>query len=65
MLIGASLSLSGAAYQSLFKDPLVSPGVLGVTNGAGFGAALGILLGLSSVFIQGLAFIFGTLFLTL
>jgi iron complex transport system permease protein len=59
MLVGSSLSLSGAAYQSLFKDPLVSPWVLGVTNGAGFGAALGILLSLPSVLIQGLAFVFG------
>lgn len=59
MLVGAALTLSGAAYQSLFRDPLVSPGVLGVTSGAGFGAALGILLSLPSFFIQGLAFIFG------
>ncbi|AEF83975.1 HmuU protein [Treponema primitia ZAS-2] len=59
MLVGAALSLSGAAYQSLFKDPLVSPGVLGVTSGAGFGAALGILFSLPSVVIQSFAFIFG------
>jgi iron complex transport system permease protein len=61
MLVGASLSLAGAAYQSLFKDPLVSPGVLGVSSGAGFGAALGILLSLPSFLIQGLAFTFGLL----
>ena len=59
MLVGAALSLSGAAYQSLFRDPLVSPGVLGVTSGAGFGAALGILLSFPSFFIQGMAFAFG------
>ncbi|MDR3160726.1 MAG: iron ABC transporter permease [Spirochaetaceae bacterium] len=59
MLVGAALSLSGAAYQSLFRNPMVSPGVLGVTNGAGFGAALAILLSLPSFFIQGMAFVFG------
>ena len=44
MLVGAGLSLSGAAYQGIFRNPLVSPDVLGVSSGAGFGAVLGILL---------------------
>lgn len=49
MLIGASLSVSGATYQGLFRNPLVSPDVLGVSSGAAFGAVLGILLsGISS-----------------
>lgn len=43
MLIGASLSVAGVAYQGIFKNPLVSPDVLGVSSGAGFGAVLGIL----------------------
>ncbi len=41
-LIGAALSASGAAYQAMFVNPLVSPSVLGVLAGASFGAALGI-----------------------
>ena len=42
--VGAALSASGAAYQGVFRNPLVSPGLLGVSAGAGFGAALAILL---------------------
>ena len=41
-LIGASLSTSGASYQAMFVNPLVSPSLLGVLAGASFGAALGI-----------------------
>ncbi|MEW9054082.1 MAG: iron ABC transporter permease [Neobacillus sp.] len=43
-LVGAGLSISGAALQGTFQNPLVSPDLLGVCAGAGFGAALGILL---------------------
>ncbi len=43
VLIGASLSVSGASYQSMFINPLVSPGILGVLAGASFGAALGMI----------------------
>ncbi|HUB97592.1 MAG TPA: iron ABC transporter permease [Stellaceae bacterium] len=46
MLVGAALSSAGAAYQSLFRNPLVSPDILGVSSGAALGAVLGILLGL-------------------
>lgn len=56
VLVGASLSAAGAAYQSLFRNPLVSPDILGVSTGAGFGAVLGILLGLPVVAIQFLGF---------
>ena len=42
MLVGAGLSVSGAAYQGVFRNPLVSPGLLGVLSGCAFGAALGI-----------------------
>jgi len=45
MLIGAGLSLSGASYQSVFRNPLVSPALLGVLAGAGFGAALSVVTG--------------------
>jgi len=58
-VIGASLSVSGAAYQAVFRNPLVSPGLLGVLSGAGFGAALAIVLGLGAVGLQVLAFVGG------
>ena len=59
ILVGASLSMAGTAFQGIFKNPLVSSDLLGVSNGAGFGAALAILLSGSSVVIQVFAFIFG------
>ena len=43
-LVGAGLSVAGTAYQGMFRNPMVSPDILGASNGAGFGAALGILL---------------------
>jgi iron complex transport system permease protein len=61
MLVGASLALSGAAYQSLFKNPLVSPDILGVSHGAGVGAALALLAGAPSIVVQGGAFGLGVL----
>ena len=59
LLVGAALACAGATYQNLFRNPLVSPGVLGVSAGAGFGAALGIVLGLPGPGIQGMAFLCG------
>ncbi len=44
VLVGAALSISGAAFQGVFQNPLVSPHILGVASGAGFGAALAILV---------------------
>lgn len=44
MLVGSSLSVSGAAFQSMFINPLVSPDLLGVLAGASFGAALGMVV---------------------
>ena len=61
MLIGAALSLSGAAYQSVFKNPLVAPDMLGVSSGACVGASLCILLGVSQAGIQSGAFFGGIL----
>jgi iron complex transport system permease protein len=49
ILVGAALSAAGAAYQGMFKNPLVSPDILGASAGAGFGAALGIFLSFSMV----------------
>jgi len=56
MLVGSALSVSGAAYQGMFRNPMVSPDLLGVSAGAGFGAALGMLLGFNRVSIQLCAF---------
>lgn len=61
MLVGAGLSVAGTAYQGIFGNPLVSPDILGVSSGAGFGAALGILLFTSTFAIQGAALLFGLL----
>lgn len=61
MLVGASLSVSGASYQGMFKNPMVSPDILGASAGAGFGAALGILLSFNSITIQAVSFAFGLL----
>ena len=61
MLAGAGLAAAGAAFQSLFSNPLATPDTLGTANGASFGAALGILLGISYVGIQLSAMFFGIL----
>jgi iron complex transport system permease protein len=58
-LIGASLSSSGAAFQAVFRNPLVSPGILGVLGGAGFGAALGMLISGNWLAVQAMAFAMG------
>ncbi|WP_418184687.1 FecCD family ABC transporter permease [Aliarcobacter vitoriensis] len=60
-MIGASLAISGASFQAMFVNPLVSPGILGVLSGASFGAALGMVLGWSWFFINLSTFIFGFL----
>lgn len=57
--VGAALAASGCAFQGLFRNPLVSQGVLGVSSGAGFGAALSILLFSGTAFAPGFAFLFG------
>ena len=59
MLVGGGLSLAGASFQGLFRNPLVSPDILGVAAGAGFGAALGILVSGNPWVIQVSAFVFG------
>lgn len=52
VLIGAALAASGAAYQAVFANPLVSPGILGVLSGASFGAALAMVLATSWTLVQ-------------
>ncbi len=59
VVVGAALSMSGAAYQGVFKNPLVSPEFLGVSSGACIGAALAILLSLTTVYISLFAFVGG------
>ncbi|MFW6215612.1 MAG: FecCD family ABC transporter permease [Alkalispirochaetaceae bacterium] len=60
MLVGAALATSGATLQGLFRNPLVSPGILGVSSGAGLGASLAILLvGFQAWVVQFSAFLFG------
>lgn len=59
MMVGASLAAAGAAYQGMFKNPLVSPDILGASAGAGFGAALAIYYSFSIVGIQISSFLFG------
>ena len=65
LLVGAALSAAGAVYQGLFRNPLVSPDILGVSTGAGLGAVLGIFLSLPVIAIQGFAFIGGAVTVTL
>ena len=59
VLVGAAIAAAGAAYQTLFRNPLVSPDILGVSTGAGLGAVLGIFLSLPVVGIQLAAFVVG------
>jgi iron complex transport system permease protein len=59
VIVGAALAAAGAAYQSLFRNPLVSPDILGVSTGAGLGAVIGIFLSLPVVGIQLAAFMMG------
>ena len=59
ILIGASLAVSGASFQALFINPLVSPGLLGVLAGASFGAALGMIFLKSWLLVQCSTLLFG------
>ena len=56
VLVGAALSGAGSTYQGLFRNPLVSPDILGVAAGAGLGAVLGIFLNVSILLVEFLAF---------
>lgn len=59
IFVGGALAVSGAAYQGLLRNPVVSPDILGVSQGAGFGAALAILLSFGMVGIQLSSFAMG------
>lgn len=56
LFLGAALAGAGTTYQGMFRNPLVSPDILGVSAGAGLGACAAILWGLSIVYIQLYAF---------
>lgn len=59
VLVGAALSAAGAVYQGLFKNPLVSPDILGVSSGAAVGASIAIILSLPVLYVSLAAFGFG------
>lgn len=59
VVIGGALSLSGALYQGVIGNPLVSPGILGVLSGASFGAALAMVFGLNLLGVEIFCFVFG------
>lgn len=61
LLVGGGLGVTGAAFQGIFKNPLVDSNILGVTSGAGFGAALALLLIRPMWQVQLSAFLFGLL----
>ncbi len=59
VLVGAALALAGTAFQGLFRNPLVSPDILGASSGAALGAVVGIYLSLGVLAIQAVAFVGG------
>src|SRR5712671_4213483 len=56
VLVGAALAVAGTAFQGLFRNPLVSPDILGASSGAALGAVIGIYLSLGIIGIEALAF---------
>src|SRR4051812_25616944 len=61
VLVGAALAVAGTAFQGLFRNPLVSPDILGASSGAALGAVIGIYFSLGVLGIEGLAFAGGLL----
>jgi iron complex transport system permease protein len=60
-LVGAALAVAGTAFQGLFRNPLVSPDILGASSGAALGAVVGIFFSRGVFAIQALAFVGGLL----
>jgi iron complex transport system permease protein len=58
-LVGAGLSVAGASYQAVFRNPVVSPDILGASSGSGFGAAIAILLSFNFFFTEVSSFVMG------
>lgn len=65
VFVGAGLASAGASFQSIFKNPLASPDILGVASGSAFGAILALMLGLNVYFILAFGFVFGIFSLVL
>ncbi|MFP4001009.1 MAG: FecCD family ABC transporter permease [Thermoplasmata archaeon] len=61
LIAGIALSVSGSSMQGVFKNPMASPFILGVSAGGAFGAAIGITFGLAWFWIPGVAFFFSTI----
>ena len=61
LLAGGGLTISGCTYQAVFRNPMVSPDILGVSSGAACGAAIAIIMSMSSFGIQIMSFLFGLL----
>src|SRR4249920_1690650 len=61
VLVGAALAVAGTAFQGLFRNPLVSPDILGASSGAALGAVMGIFFSLGVIAIQAFAFVGGLL----
>jgi len=61
VMVGAALAVAGTAFQGLFRNPLVSPDLLGASSGAALGAVLGIYFSLGVLMIEVCAFIGGLL----
>jgi len=61
VLVGAALAVAGTAFQGLFRNPLVSPDILGASSGAALGAVIGIFFSLGVLAIQTFAFVGGLL----
>ena len=59
LMVGAALAVAGTAFQGLFRNPLVSPDILGASSGAALGAVLGIYFSLGVIGIEALAFVGG------
>ena len=65
IFVGAALSAAGASYQGLFRNPMVSPDILGASAGSGFGAAMAILMSFNTLEIQLCSFVSGLLAVSL
>lgn len=58
-MVGAALSIAGASYQGIFRNPMVSPDILGVSAGASVGVAFGLLIGMPTLLVHSMSFAFG------
>ncbi|WP_434619037.1 FecCD family ABC transporter permease [Arthrobacter sp. A5] len=59
LLVGGGLAIGGAALQAIFRNPLVSPEIIGVSAGASFGGAIALLVGAGAIMLVSGSFLFG------